>query len=298
MYINIAIAPIGWKNDDLPELGGDTSIKTCVREASEAGYIAMEKGGHFPASYEDQRALMDPYKIRMIGGWHSGNLIDGTVEEEKKRVAHQLDLYQKWECPVMVYGETGGSIQLERNTPISKRNIRTQDELKAYADRLSEFGEWLKSEGCPISYHHHMVTVVETPEETDFIMANTSNDVGLLWDTGHYYFAGGNPTDLAKKWGHRINYVHLKDVRQNVLDSIDKDKNSFIEAVIAGIFTVPGDGVIDFNAVAQALKDINYNGWVCVEAEQDPAQANPLEYSRKGREYMIQCLSNVGYTVK
>ena len=296
MNINIAVAPINWTNDDLPELGGDIPVETCLSEAQQAGYIAIEKGGKFPTGYDAQKALLSPYGLRMIGGWHSGNLIHGTVEEEKQRVAEQLALYQKWECPVMVYGETGGSIQLQRNTPMDKRVVHNEDTLKSYGERLSEFGEWLQSEGVPLSFHHHMVTAIETPFETNFLMENTSDAVGLLWDTGHYYFAGGDPLELAQKWGHRINYVHCKDVRQNVADAMDKSKDSFLDHVIAGVFTVPGDGVVDFQAVANALVAMDYQGWICVEAEQDPAKATPLDYAKMGRDHMVECLTKAGYT--
>ncbi len=296
MHINIAVAPINWINDDLPALGGDIAVDTCLAQAQQAGYIAIEKSIKFPIGYDRQQALLTPYNLRMIGGWHGGNLIDGTVAEEKKRVAQQLDLYLQWQCPVMVYGETGGSIQSQPRTPINNRHIRTQDHLRAYADRLSEFGEWIQSAGVPLSFHPHMVTAVQTPEETDFIMHHTSDAVGLLWDTGHYYFGGGDPLDVPKKWGHRINYVHCKDIRQSVLQHMDPNQHSFIEYIIAGVFTVPGDGNIDFQAVANALYQIQYEGWICVEAEQDPTKANPLQYAKMGREHMVKCLTQAGYT--
>lgn len=297
MHINIAIAPINWTNDDLPALGGDICLETCLREAQQAGYIAIEKGGKFPKTYAQQKSALAPYDLRMIGGWHSGNLIYGTVEQEKHRVAEQLALYQKWQCPVMVYGETGGSIQLQPNTPICNRIVHNTDTLKTYADRLSEFSEWIGGEGVPLSYHPHMGTAIETPREIDFIMQYTSDAMGLLWDTGHMYFAGGDPIAIGQKWGHRINYVHLKDVRQSVIDTMEKTRHSFIEYVIAGVFTVPGDGQINFQAVADVLYNMGFEGWVTVEAEQDPAKANPLQYAIKGRQHMVTCLTAAGYTV-
>ncbi len=296
MHINIAVAPVNWTNDDLPKLGGHIPLETCLSEAQQAGYIAIEKGGKFPMGYEAQKSVLSPYNLRIVGGWYSGNLIHGTVEQEKQRVGKQLSLYQKWECPVMVYGETGGSIQSQRNTPMSHRRIYDTDTLKLYADRLSIFAEWMQGEGVPLSFHYHMGTAIETPTEIDFIMQHTSHAVGLLWDTGHYYFAGGDPLDIPKKWGYRINYVHCKDVRQSVIDTMDKHTHSFIDYVIGGVFTVPGDGSIDFQSITDALYSIQYQGWICIEAEQDPHKANPLKYATLGRQHMIDCLVRSGYT--
>ena len=294
MSINLAIAPIAWTNDDLPELGGDISLETCLLQAQKAGFKAIEKGGKFPKTYREQKEILDRYELRMIGGWHSGNLINGSVEEEKSRVKDQLELYQKWNCPVMVYGETGDSIQTKRDVPLDQKMIKTEDELKYYGEKLTEFSSFLKKEGCPLSFHHHMGTVIETSKEVDFLMSHTGDEVGLLWDTGHYFFAGGNPLDLGKKWPNRINYIHFKDVRENIFNSINKQKDSFLDSVLNGIFTVPGDGIIDFNPIVFQLKEMNYDGWICIEAEQDPYKADPFEYSKKGREYIEKILKDEG----
>ena len=293
----MAIAPIAWINEDAPELGSHITAERCLREAQDSGFSAIENCAKFPQNYEQQKSLFENYNMRLIGGWYSGNLSVGNVDDEKKRIASQLEMYQKWECPVMVYGERGSSIQTDRNAPLNSRNIFNADDLKRYGDRLTQFGDWLEAQGCPLSFHHHMVTIIQTPEETDFIMENTGDSVGLLWDTGHYYYGGGNPVDVVKKWGHRINYIHCKDVRQSILDTLDWDKDSFVDSVVKGVFTVPGDGCLDFNLIAQTIMDMEYQGWICIEAEQDAHIADPYQYSLQGRLHMTKCLQSVGYTV-
>ena len=295
--IRLGIAPIGWSNDDLPELGGDITLEQCLREAREAGYAGVEKGGKFPMDPKVLGPLLDDHGLRLVSGWFSGELRHGTIEREQRRIAPQLGLYQALGVPVMVYAETTGTVQAQRETPVAARPRMPEEEFRRYGDKLTEFAEWLKAEGCPMTFHHHMGTVVETEGEIDLLMAKTGDAVGLLFDTGHLHFAGGDVLATARRHGRRINHVHCKDIRAEVLARLRAEHWSFTQGVIEGVFTVPGDGVIDFGAVAEALAGIGYSGWVVVEAEQDPDKANPLEMARIGHKALTEAFARAGFTI-
>jgi inosose dehydratase len=295
--IRLAIAPIGWSNDDLPELGGDIPLEVCLREAREAGYSGVEKGGKFPMDPSALRPLLDEHRLELVTGWFSGLLRYGTVEDEKKRIAEQLHLYQEMGCPVMVYAETTGTVQGKMDVPVADRPTMPHEEFKRYGEKLTQFADWLKAEGCPLTFHHHMGTVVETEEEIDWLMANTSDAVGLLFDTGHLTFAGGRIPDTVRRHGRRINHIHCKDIRKDVLERLKAERWSFLKGVVEGVFTVPGDGMIDFGAFARLAAEIGYSGWVVVEAEQDPQKANPLEMARIGHEELTRAFGEAGFTI-
>jgi inosose dehydratase len=295
--IRLGIAPIGWSNDDLPELGGDITLEQCLREAREAGYAGVEKGGKFPMDAKVLGPLLEGHGLRLVSGWFSGELRHGGIEREKRRIAPQLELYQTLGVPVMVYAETTGTVQAQRETPVAARPRMPEEEFRRYGDKLTEFAEWLKAEGCPMTFHHHMGTVVETEGEIDLLMAKSGDAVGLLFDTGHLHFAGGDVLATARRHGRRINHVHCKDIRAEVLARLRAEDWSFTKGVIEGVFTVPGDGVIDFGAVAEALAGIGYSGWVVVEAEQDPSEANPLEMARIGHRALSEAFARAGFTI-
>lgn len=282
MAIRLGIAPIGWSNDDLPELGGDITLDQCLREAKQAGYGGVEKGGKFPLDPKVLKPIMEDHQLALVSGWFSGRLLEVTVDEEKSRIKQQLELYQSMGCPVMVYAETVGTVQNRIEIPVSERPKLTPDQLKRYGEKLTRFAEFLAAEHCPMSYHHHMGTVIETEDEVDILMEHTDKPVGLLLDTGHLTFAGGNVTETTERWGHRINHVHTKDIRADVLKRLKAENWSFLKGVLEGVFTVPGDGSIDFAAFMKTLKRNDYSGWVVVEAEQDPNKADPLKMAEIG----------------
>ena len=286
--IRLGIAPIGWSNDDLPELGGDITLEQCLREARAAGYAGVEKGGKFPLDPKVLGPILEEHGLRLVSGWFSGELRQGRVEREQRRIAEQLALYQALDVPVMVYAETAGTVQGAAGVPVAVRPRMPEEEFKRYGDRLTELAEWLRAEGCPMTFHHHMGTVVETEREIDLLMARTGDAVGLLFDTGHLHFAGGDVLATARRHGRRINHVHCKDIRADVLARLKSENWPFLKGVIEGVFTVPGDGAIDFGAVAKVLAEIGYSGWVVVEAEQDPSKANPLEMVRVSYQYLSQ----------
>jgi inosose dehydratase len=296
--IRLGIAPIGWSNDDLAELGGDIPLEQCLREAREAGYAGIEKGGKFPLDPKVLGPLLEEHGLELVTGWFAGELRRGSVEREKRRIAQQLALYQALDVRLMVYAETTDTVQAAMDVPVASRPRMPDEEFKSYGDRLTELAEWLQSEGCPMTFHHHMGTVVETEREIDLLMARTGDAVGLLFDTGHLHFAGGDVLATARRHGRRINHVHCKDIRAGVLARLRAENWSFPKGVVEGVFTVPGDGAIDFGAVAQVLAEIGYSGWVVVEAEQDPRKANPLEMAKIGHRALTEAFGRARFTIE
>ena len=296
--IRLGVAPIGWSNDDLPELGGDITLEQCLREARAAGYSGVEKGGKFPMDPKALGPILAGHGLELVSGWFSGELRRGGVEREKRRIAQQLALYQALAAPVMLYAETTGTVQDRIDVPVAERPRMPEEEFKSYGDKLTELAEWLQAEGCPMTFHHHMGTVVETEREIDLLMARTGDAVGLLFDTGHLHFAGGDVLATARRHGRRINHVHCKDVRAHVLARLKAENWSFLKGVVEGVFTVPGDGALDFRAFAKVLAAIGYSGWVVVEAEQDPNKANPLQMARLGHETLTEAFGQAGFTIE
>ncbi len=283
--VRIGINPISWCNDDLPALGGETPLSTVLREGSEIGYEGFELGNKFPSDPQALKAVLADYRVACVSGWYSGELAEGTLDAEIARCAAHMGKLKVQGCRVVVYGEVAGSIQGRQDTPLAKRPRFTTDaQWQAYARRLDAFGAHLKAEyGITLAYHHHMGAYVESPADIDRLMAETGPDVGLLFDTGHAYFGGAaDPVAVLKKHLSRVVHVHCKDVRPQVIATARNDGWSFLDGVINGTFTVPGDGVIDFDAVLTTLHAAGYEGWLVVEAEQDPAVAPSYEYASKG----------------
>ena len=294
----IGVAPIAWLNDDLPELSGKTTLETCFLEASRVGYSGIEFGGSFPRNPTILGSLLDKYSLQLCGGWYSGTLLGNDIEAEKDKVQEQLNLFIALNAPCVAYGETYGTIQNLRNTPLSNRIKLDAGQIIEYGIKLTQFAEWCCGQGMPLSFHHHMGTAIETWQELDVLMESTGEAVGLLYDPGHLAFANGNVMDVIEKYGKRITHFHAKDIRLNVKESIDPLRDSFLDAVIKGVFTVPGDGVIDFDILIQSLSKIGFEGWFVVEAEQDPERAPPFEYARKGYVEIRNCLARAGYSLK
>jgi inosose dehydratase len=291
----LGIAPIAWWNDDLEELSDDVSLEECLRQASVAGFTGMETGRRFPMNMDELGPILAKYGISVCGGWFSGLLLDGDIEAEKDRIAAQHAFFKAAGAPCIVYGETARSVQGERHTPLAQKPKLTEAEMAVYGRKVSDFAEWSARQGMPISYHHHMAAAVETGEELDLFMKYSS--VPLLFDAGHMAFAGGDNLRVIDNHHARITHVHTKDVRQQVIDGIDRSRESFLDAVIKGAFTVPGDGSLDFEAIVKALAAKGYEGWFVVEAEQDPVANPPLEMAKKGHDELLRVMAAAGYEV-
>ena len=269
MKAKLGIAPIAWSNDDLPELGGETSLDTCLSESKLAGFTGVETGGKFPKTPEKLGPILKSHKLYLASGWYSGTVLDNDLENEKDRVLQQLTLFRDLGAAVLAYGETSGTIQNVRHAPLNtKRKIHSED-FKEYGRKLTLFAEFCADFGVPISFHHHMGTAIETEQELDSLMNHTGEAVKILFDTGHMTFAGGDSLGVINKHAKRINHFHAKDIRSKIVNNLDRSKQSFLDFVLEGAFTVPGDGNINFKEVVETLSKNNYEGWFIVEAEQD-----------------------------
>ncbi len=300
MKAKLGIAPIAWSNDDLPELGGETTLETCLAESRDAGFSGVETGGKFPKTAAGLRPKLEAFGLKLASGWFSGTVLDAPddLAEEKDRVAAQLALFRELGAACLAYGETAGTVQNKRDAPLSTRRRLSEDEIRAYGRRLTRFAEHCAEAGVPLAFHHHMATAIETERDLDLLMRHTGAAVGLLYDAGHMRFAGGDVLRVIDNHGKRIVHVHAKDVRGPVIAGLDRERQSFLDAVLEGAFTVPGDGAIDFAAVCRRLADAGYQGWFVVEAEQDPAKAPPAEYARIGHRALSAALAAAGYRIE
>lgn len=298
MKAKLGIAPIAWSNDDLPELGGETTLETCLSESKISGFSGVETGGKFPKTPEQLEPILKNHKLHLASGWYSGTVLDNDLEAEKDNVLNQLVLFKELGAACMAYGETSGTIQNIQSAPLNTKRKLSEDDFKTYGKKLTNFAEFCSDFGMPISFHHHMGTAVETEQELDLLMNYTGEAVYLLFDTGHMTFAGGNSINVINKYAKRISHVHTKDIRNSIINNLNKDKESFLDAVLKGAFTVPGDGNINFKEVIQTLANNSYEGWFIVEAEQDPEKANPLEMAKIGNKELRECLSISGYDIE
>ena len=284
--VRIGVNPLSWMNDDLPSLGGETPLETALAEGKEIGYEGFELGNKFPKDGPGLKAKLAEFGLACVSGWYSGELAAGSVEDEVARCHAHMDKLRFNGARVVVYGEVADSVQGQIDTPLSQRPRFVDDAAwQGYAQRLDAFGAHLKAMyGITLAYHHHMGAYVESPADIDRLMALTNpSKVGLLFDTGHAYFGGAtDPAALLKQHVARVVHVHCKDVRPALIAKARNDGWSFLNGVLAGTFTVPGDGVIDYDAVLGTLHAAGYQGWLVVEAEQDPAVAPSYAYAKKG----------------
>jgi inosose dehydratase len=288
--VRIGINPISWSNDDLPWLGGETPLEVALSEGKAIGYQGFELGNKFPRESSALRAVLAKHGLDLVSGWYSGKLARRSVKEEIAAVGPHLKLLADNGARVMVYGEVADSIQ-GAAVPLYKRpRFLRDDQWWAYADRVTAFARHTLSHGVRLAYHHHMGAYVETPADVDRLMSRVGDEVGLLFDSGHMTFAGGDAVALLAKHIDRVCHVHCKDVRPHVIRMARNRDWSFLDAVINGAFTVPGDGAIDFEALIGSLRQHGYRGWLVVEAEQDPAVAPSYAYAEKGYKHLRMLL--------
>ncbi|WP_420326610.1 myo-inosose-2 dehydratase [Mameliella sp.] len=300
MAVKIGISLIAWQNDDLPDLTRDYTTEGAMEDAAKIGYAGVERGRRMPADTEGLRAYLDRYGVALCGGWCSGNLLVNDIETEKEAIREQVEQFAALNAPCIVYAECSNTIQGAQDIPVSRRPKLTRDEVMAYGAKLSEVAKWARGKGTDLSYHHHMGAIVQDAEDIDWLMEGSTDDLMLLYDTGHLHFAGADPVAVLDKWGHRVHHVHFKDVRPPVLDWVHREDKSFLDGVASGVYSVPGDpeGCIDFQAVTDKLKAMDYTGWIVVEAEQDPAKAPPFEYSKLGYDHIVDNCTCSGLTIE
>jgi inosose dehydratase len=295
--VRIGTNPIAWSNDDMPELGGDTPLETCLSEARSIGFVGIELGNKFPRRAAELGPVLDGNGLSLVSGWYGAELRKRTVDEEIAAMTPHLELLAEMGAPVMVFCETSDTVQNRRGVSLRDRPVMREEEWAPFLEKLVAVAEHMNARGVRLAYHHHMGTVIEKAHEVDRLMASTPPVVGLLFDTGHLTFAGEDPAAVAGRWAHRVVHVHAKDVRPDVKEKALAEGWSFLDSVVEGVYTVPGDGCIDFRAALKPIAAADYSGWLVVEAEQDPARANPLTYGRMGYENLRAIATELGFTV-
>ena len=297
MTIRIGANPIGWSNDDMLEIGGETPLETCLAEAREAGFEGMELGNKFPREAQALKAALAPFGMACVGGWHSVELLKRDAKQEFALAKAHRALLKAMGTSVFIVAETSNAIHGDRSKPLGQRPVMAADAWPAYCARMTEFATMLADEGLTLCYHHHMGTIVETREDIARFMDGCGAPVNLLLDTGHATWGGSDPAELARSYKSRITHVHAKDVRPAIIARAKAGNWSFLDSILGkgkdlGTYTVPGDGAIDYVAVFRELK--GYSGWVIVEAEQDPKKAHPLTYAKKGVANLRRFIGEAG----
>ncbi|MFV0504829.1 MAG: myo-inosose-2 dehydratase [Lachnospirales bacterium] len=285
----LGIAPIGWTNDDLPELGGTIPFEQCISEMALAGYKGSEVGNKYPKDPGILKSFLEPRALEICNAWFSTYFTTKDEEETIKAFCEHRNFLHEMGAKVIGCSEQGRSIQGKNLSIFDEKPIFTDDEFKKLCNGYNKLAVLAEEKGMKVCLHHHMGTGIQTLNEIDKFLQETNKNVYLLFDTGHIYFSQCNQKavdTLVEKHISRIVHVHLKDVREDTLMEIKEKKLSFLEGVKMGVFTVPGDGVINFDNTFKILDKNNYKGYMVVEAEQDPAKANPFKYAQKARAFI------------
>jgi inosose dehydratase len=294
MTVRVGVSPIAWINDDLPELGGDTPVESVLRDAHALGFEGIELGGKFARDPVALGAQLAAHELSLIGGWWSAALLVRSVRQEIEALQEHLRLLEALGSKVFIIAECSNTVHGDRHRPLAERPRLRAEEWPRFGERLSTLASYLEERGLRLAYHFHLGTVVEREEDIEQFVAHTDRRVGFVLDTGHAALGGIDAERLIRNHPDRIVHVHAKDVRRRVFEDIRRRNGSFLDGVLAGMFTAPGDGDLDFRGVAAALLALGYRGWVVIEAEQDPARADPRAYSRIGVETMRRLLTPAG----
>ena len=281
-------APIAWTNDDLPELGQENTFEQCISEMALAGYEGTEIGNKYPKEPLQLLEYLAPRNLKVASAWLSLFLTVEPFEKTAESFIKHRDFLYEMGAKVIVVCEQGKSIQKDVNKSIfTEKPYFSEEEWSLLIQGLNRLGELAKEKDMTIVYHPHMGTGVQTDSEIQKLMEDTDeNTISLLYDTGHLALSGEEPVKMFNKYRHRIKHIHFKDIRQSIEQIARLEKDSFLESIKKGIFTVPGDGYINFVPIMNAIEKSGYQGWVVVEAEQDPAKANPFCYAKKAKEYL------------
>lgn len=289
--VKLGIAPIAWTNDDMPDLGKENTFEQCVSEMALAGFTGSEVGNKYPKDPEVLKKALELRGVEICNQWFSSFLITKPFEEVEKEFRAQLAFLKAMGAKVIGASEQSYSVQGQLDTPIFGHKYEMNDqEWDTFCTGMNKLGKIAKEEyGIALTFHHHMGTVVQSLAEVDRMMENTDPEyVSLLFDTGHFTYCGEDPLEVVKKYVHRIKHVHLKDIRPEVVEQVKKENMSFLAGVRAGAFTIPGDGCINYDPIFKVLEEAGYEGYMVVEAEQDPAKVNPLEYAIRARKFIAE----------
>lgn len=287
--VKLGIAPIAWTNDDMPDLGAENTFEQCVSEMALAGFTGCEVGNKYPRDTAVLKKALELRGMQICNAWFSSFLTTKPYEEVEKDFIEHITFLKEMGAKVVGISEQGHSIQGTDKPIFEAKYVMNDEEWDTLCTGINKLGKIAKDMGIKLCFHHHMGTVVQTEEEIDRLMANTDPELfGLLFDCGHLAYCGEDYMSVLNKYADRIRHVHLKDIRPEKVEQVKRGHLSFLQGVRLGTFTVPGDGVIDFKPIFDVLEKTGYEGYVLVEAEQDPAIANPLEYAIKARKYIAE----------
>lgn len=287
--VKLGIAPIAWTNDDLPELGGENTFQQCVSEMALAGFTGSEVGNKYPRDPAVLKPMLELRGIEICNAWFSTFLISRPYAQTEAAFKEHVAFLAAMGAKVVGVSEQSYSTQGIQSQPVFEGKYEMNDaQWDTLCDRLNRLGRLsLEEYGVALTFHHHMGTVVQSAAETDRLMAGTDPTyVSLLFDSGHFAYCGEDPTELVRRYTKRIKHVHLKDIRPEVVAKVRENRWSFLEGVRQGAFTIPGDGCVEFDPIFACLAESGYEGYMVVEAEQDPAKANPLEYAIRARKFI------------
>ena len=282
MSIRFGGSPIAWINDDMPEIGGDTPLETVLADARDIGFAGIELGGKFPRDPGALRALLDRFGLVLVGGWYSASLLARSGQEEIAALQDHLALLKAMDCEVFIQAETSNAVHSDRARSLSATPDLSPADWPEFGRRITEVTDYIQDQGLRFAYHHHHGTVVEDQRELDLFLEHTGPSAGLTLDTGHARLGGIDALDVIRSHPGRIAHVHCKDVRGSIFQDLRSRDGSFLDGVLEGMFTVPGDGDLDYSAVMRELHEIGYSGWIIIEAEQDPQVADPRHYGEIG----------------
>ncbi len=294
--IRFGTNPIAWANDDDQTLGAHIPTEQILSEAHDIGFDGIENGHRWPEEPEALKTLLGSHGLAFVSGWYSLNLLDRSVEDEKKAIQPHLDKLKHNGCEVCIVCETSNSIQGSDTVGLNNKPVLPDDQWATFGAQVEEIGKYCADQGIKMVYHFHMGTIVQTPAEIDKLMASTGPNTYMLFDTGHCYFGGGNPAAVLEKYIDRVAHFHAKNVRSDVMNDVFTNNRTFMDGVRAGVFTVPGDmdGGVDFGPCLKLLAQANYSGWIVIEAEQDPVVRNPFEYQSLGLKTLKTLSKDVG----
>jgi len=294
--IRFGTNPIAWSNDDDPRLGAHIPLEQCLFDAAEIGFDGIEKGHKMPADADELRAVLAPHGLQFISGWYSLELLERSVEAEKRAMQDHLDLLRAMGCKVVIVCETSNAVHGHDDVAINDKPTLDAADWPDFGAKVEEIARFCADQGLILVYHHHMGTIVETPDEIDRFMQATGPATRLLFDTGHCLFGGGDPAAVAARHMGRVAHIHAKNVRRGVMEDVRAQRLSFLEGVRRGVFTVPGDpeGCVDFLPVLQVAAGAGYDGWLVIEAEQDPAARAPRHYQAMGLAALKKMAAEAG----